>query len=225
MADVTIRVQPTEKPKLSLSTVSAVKDKLKSVQLDPAYIQAVVDTITHPETHPDEAGQAVIDKLKDLKVDPAQIALVIEKLKQVFPNAKGFAIDPVTAATVVTTGWGIISKLNIGDTAKSLILKLAIFLFGIFCGIGIVYKSGLPLPSDNPTVTPPSNVAVYQKRIEELQTENAQLRKLLEPQPQPEPDGPPVWPLPKTDPQPKVNPVPPSVTPHGVRQGVIIQLK
>jgi hypothetical protein len=148
---------------------------------------------------------AIIDKLKELKVDPAQIAMAVEKLKQVFPAAKGMSIDPVVAATVLTTGVNAINKLNVGQGIKSLLVKLAIFAFGIFCGIGIVYKSGLPLPSENPSVTPPANVSVYQKRIEQLQEENTQLRKLLrlQQQPsQPDPNGPQIWPLPNID-QPK----------------------
>jgi hypothetical protein len=228
VADVTVKVIPKteETPKLDTAIVSAVADKLKTSQIDPAHILVVIEKITHPETHPDLAPEAIIEKLKELQADPAKIAIVLEKLKQIFPQAKSIAFDPVTAATVITTGVGVINKLNIGDTAKSWLIKFAIFVFGVFCGIGIVYKSGLPLPSDEKTVNPPANVSVYQKRIDELQTENAELRRQLEktPQPQPpQPDGPPVWPLPQ---EPKTNPVTPPVTqpvrPGEIRPGFVL---
>lgn len=233
MADVILKVAPktVDNPKLDATTVAAVADKLKTSQIDPAHILAVIEKITHPDTHPDLAPEAILEKLKELQVDPAKLAQVLEKLKQVFPQAKGMAIDPVVAGTVITAGVNVIKKLNVGEGIKSLLIKLAIFAFGIFCGIGIVYKSGLPLPSDNPAVTPPANVSVYQKRIEELQTENAQLRKLLEQppqphQPEPKPEGPPVWPLPKENPPPKTNPVTPPVVvpvrPGEVRPGFVL---
>ncbi len=81
------------------------------------------------------------------------------------------AIDPRTLVTVL----GILSKIPLSDTAKGLLFKLFIFVFGIFCGIGIVYKSGL-----QPPVAPPvANVSTYQNRIDELQQENSNLRKQL----------------------------------------------
>ena len=114
---------------------------------------------------------------------------------------------------------GIFSKLP--ALAKGLLFKLFIFLFGIFCGIGIVYKSGLPLPQEPAVVAPATNVTAYQKRIEELQAENAELRKALEVSPtQPQP----TQPQPPRPTYPNAQPAYPNAQPTnpGSKTGVVI---
>lgn len=228
--EVEVEVQSVETPKLDAATLSALADTLKHSLVDPARIVAVISKLQ--TAHPDDAESVVVSTLKELGSNPALIQTVIENISSIL-RKKGM-IDPATA---------VVNRLNIGENVKALVVKLAIFLFGIFCGIGIVYKSGLPIPADN--VAPPANVSVYQKRIEELQTSNAELqrdnddlRKKVTPAPEPvtppvEPDQPPVWPPVKP---PVVTPpavVPPVVTPPavvppvvpGIRPGFIISAK
>ena len=140
---------------------------------------------------------------------------------EVKPTDKGMAVDPATVVTVV----GILAKLPLSDFLKGLLVKLFIFAFGIFCGIGIVYKSGL-LPETPPVPAPAANVSAYQKRIDELTQENAALHKLLEEQPVPVLPPQPV-PLPRPFPRPFPTPfpTPTPVDPDGVRPGVIIPIK
>jgi hypothetical protein len=121
--------------------------------------------------------------------------------------------DAVNTAVVVG---GVLSKLPLSDTLKGLLLKLFIFGFGVFCGIGVVYKSGL---QPQPQPAPASNVSVYQKRIDELQKENTDLKRQLEehqvPFPQPQP---PVV-TPPNPVTPKLNPV----NPDRPRPGFIVK--
>lgn len=233
MANVKIEAEPVEKMKLDEATLSAVADKLKRSQVDPARIVAVISKLK--QTNPDDAHDVVVSTLKELGSNPALVATVIERIKTVLPPKAGM-VDPATAAAVITAGVEVINKLNVGGTTKSLLIKLAIYLFGIFCGIGIVYKSGLPLPADK--ATPPANVSVYQKRIEELtatnvelQQENDQLRRGVNPPgPLPVPpvdNEPPVWPPPRPVPfpTPKLDPVPvvPPTTIPAPRPGFIVK--
>lgn len=139
---------------------------------------------------------------------------------EVKPTDKGMAVDPATVVTVV----GILSKLPLSDFLKGLLVKLFIFAFGIFCGIGIVYKSGL-LPEVPPVTAPAANVSAYQKRIDELTQENAALHKLLEEQPAPVLPLPPERLHPTPLPRPFPRPTVPPVDPDGIRPGVIIPIK
>ena len=135
----------------------------------------------------------------------AEVTLEV-KPKEAPEPAKKELIDPKKAEAVA----GILTKLPLGDMVKGLLFKLFIFGLGIFCGIGIVYKSGLPIPGDK--TSPPAAVSIYQKRIEELQKENAELRKALEE---------PVTPKE----QPKTNPIPfplPKVNPTTPGSGVLV---
>jgi len=138
------------------------------------------------------------------------VAEVTVEVKPKEPEAKPKEmIDPKTASVVA----GVLTKLPLGDMLKGLLFKLFIFGLGIFCGIGIVYKSGLPIPGD-PKAGPPAAVSVYQKRIEELQKENADLRKALEGGEELAPKE-----------QPKVNPVPfplPKVNPPATNPGGVL---
>lgn len=139
--------------------------------------------------------------------------------KEPDPNKPKPKLDPKSVQDAVNTAvvvGGILSKLPLSDSLKGLLLKLFIFGFGVFCGIGIVYKSGLQPPPQN---APTSNVSVYQKRIDELQRENTDLKKQLEDHqvPFPQPVIPPVTPV-----TPKVNPVNP-VNPDRPRPGFIVK--
>lgn len=165
----------------------------------------------------------------EVKPKPGEPVLVTNPEKSPVPKPK-IAIDPQTAMVVA----GVLSKLPLSDTVKGLMVKLFIFLFGIFCGIGIVYKSGLPLDgnkTENPPAAVSTNTGAYQKRIDELKKANEELTRALEAmQAQPQPEQP--FPQPKTpafpqaQPQPKVEPQPKApVAPVGPRPGFVIPLQ
>ena len=107
--------------------------------------------------------------MTDIKIEvkPKTEGIIIDKVQK--PK---LSIDPQTAVVVAS----ILSKIAFSETVKKLLIKLVIFGFGIFCGIGIVYKSGLPLPSEQKN----ASVSSYQKRIEELKHENAELKRSLD---------------------------------------------
>lgn len=65
-------------------------------------------------------------------------------------------------------------KPKLEGLALGLVGKLLVFVFGVFCGIGLVYKT---VKHDTQVSTP--TLTVYTTRIEELKKENDDLKQKL----------------------------------------------